>query len=145
MTIWFDMDGTIADLYGCDNWLADLIDGYTRPYREAKSLVNMRKLGRVLNELQENGFEIGVISWLSRDGSEEYGERVKKAKLNWLARHIGAVEWNEIHIVPYGTPKENFCKSVADILFDDEQRNRDNWTGVAYDVANILEILEGLR
>lgn len=145
MTIWFDMDGTIADLYGCDNWLADLIDGYTRPYREAKSLVNMRKLGHVLNELQENGFEIGVISWLSRDGSEEYGERVKKAKLNWLARHIGAVEWNEIHIVPYGTPKENFCKSVADILFDDEQKNRDNWSGVAYDVNNILEVLEGLR
>ena len=145
MTIWFDMDGTIADLYGCDNWLADLIDGYTRPYREAKSLVNMRKLGRVLNELQENGFEIGVISWLSRGGSEEYGERVKKAKLNWLARHIGAVEWNEIHIVPYGTPKENFCKSVADILFDDEQKNRDNWSGVAYDVNNILEVLEGLR
>lgn len=145
MTIWFDMDGTIADLYGCENWLADLIDGYTRPYREAKSLVNMRKLGRVLNELQENGFEIGVISWLSRDGSEEYGERVKKAKLNWLARHIGAVEWNEIHIVPYGTPKENFCKSVADILFDDEQKNRDNWSGVAYDVNNILEVLEGLR
>ena len=32
--IYFDMDGTIADLYGRDGWLDDLMNEYTRPYRE---------------------------------------------------------------------------------------------------------------
>lgn len=143
-TIYFDMDGTIADLYGCENWLADLIDGYTRPYREAKSMVNMRKLGRVLNALKENGFEVGIISWLSKNGTDEYNARVTKAKTDWLARHLGAVEFDEIHIVKYGTPKHEVVNNPFGILFDDEKPNRDNWTGNAYDVQNILEILSAL-
>ena len=143
-TIYFDMDGTIADLYGCENWLADLIDGYTRPYREAKSMVNMRKLGRVLNALKENGFEVGIISWLSKSGTDEYNARVTKAKTDWLARHLGAVEFDEIHIVKYGTPKHEVVNNPFGILFDDEKPNRDNWLGTAYDVDNILEILSAL-
>ena len=143
-TIYFDMDGTIANLYGCENWLADLIDGYTRPYREAKSLVNMRKLGRVLNALKENGFEIGIISWLSKGGTDEYNEKVTKTKINWLARHLGAVEFDEIHIVKYGTPKQEVVNNPLGILFDDEKPNRDNWIGTAYDETAILEILTAL-
>ena len=30
------------------------------------------------------------------------------------------------------------------ILFDDEKQNRENWSGTAYDVDNILEILKSL-
>ena len=48
----FDMDGTIADLYGVDGWLNDLINGDTRPYDIAKPLVNMSALARRLNALQ---------------------------------------------------------------------------------------------
>ena len=59
----------------------------------------------------------------------------------WLKKHLPSVNWDEIHIVPYGTPKQNFCNSPLDILFDDEERNRNNWTGRAYGVENILEIL----
>ena len=143
-TIYFDMDGTIADLYGCENWLADLIDGYTRPYREAKSMVNMRKLGRVLNALKENGFEVGIISWLSKNGTDEYNARVTKAKTDWLARHLGAVEFDEIPIVKYGTPKHEVVNNPFGILFDDEKPNRDNWLGTAYDVTAILETLTAL-
>lgn len=143
-TIYFDMDGTIANLYGCENWLADLIDGYTRPYREAKSLVNMKKLGRVLNALKKNGFEIGIISWLSKGGTDEYNEKVTRTKINWLARHLGAVEFDEIHIVKYGTPKQEVVNNPLGILFDDEKPNRDNWLGTAYDETAILEILTAL-
>lgn len=142
--IYFDMDGTIADLYGYENWLADLINGYTRPYREAKSLVNMRKLGVLLNKLQEAGYHIGVVSWLSKGGSEQYNQRVTRTKERWLERHLGAVSWDEIKIVPYGTPKQTVVEIPFGILFDDEARNRENWLGVAYDVDNILEILSSL-
>lgn len=31
--IWFDMDGTIADLYGVENWLEDLRNEVARPIK----------------------------------------------------------------------------------------------------------------
>jgi hypothetical protein len=141
ITINFDMDGTIADLYGVDNWLDYLIAENTRPYAIAKPLVNLSALARKLNALQRMGYNLAVISWLSKNGSTEYNDRVTAVKMAWLAKHLPSVHWDRITIVPYGTPKENFCFSPADILFDDEERNRNNWTGRAYGVENILEIL----
>ena len=142
--IYFDMDGTIANLYGCENWLDSLINGKTKPYREAKSMVDMRKLGKLLNALKANGYEIGIVSWLSKSGTDEYNARITKAKTDWLARHLGAVEFDEIHIVKYGTPKHEIVNNPLGILFDDEKPNRDNWLGTAYDVTAILETLTAL-
>jgi len=34
----FDMDGTIADLYGCENWLEDILAERVNPYERAKPL-----------------------------------------------------------------------------------------------------------
>ena len=76
MTIWFDMDGTIADLYGVDGWLENLINEDTRPYDIAKPLVNMAYLARLLHKVQANGYEIGIISWTSRGGSDLYNGEV---------------------------------------------------------------------
>lgn len=141
ITINFDMDGTIADLYGVENWLEYLIAEDTFPYATAEPLLRLSALARRLNTLQRNGYQLAIISWLSKSGTEEYNERVTEVKLAWLAKHLPSVNWNEIHIVPYGTPKQNFCNNPLDILFDDEERNRNNWTGRAYGVKNILEIL----
>lgn len=141
VTINFDMDGTIADLYGIENWLEYLVSEDTYPYVNAKPLLRLATLARKLNSLQRNGYHIAVISWLSKTGSKEYNEAVTLAKLEWLAKHLPSVKWDNIIIIPYGTPKQNFCESPLDILFDDEQKNRENWTGRAYDVKNIMEIL----
>ena len=141
ITINFDMDGTIADLYGVENWLAMLIAEDTTPYANARPLLRLSALARKLNELQRNGYDLAVISWLSKSGSEEYNEAVTAVKMKWLAQHLPSVNWDRITIVPYGTPKQNFCENPLDILFDDEERNRANWTGRAYDVQNIMEIL----
>ena len=142
--IYFDMDGTIADLYGVDGWLNDLINKHTRPYREAKPLVDMRKLGKVLNALQNNGWHIGIVSWLSKSGTEEYNEKITTTKQNWLAKHLGAVHFDEVKIVKYGTPKQAIVEHPLGILFDDEKPNRENWIGNAYDVNNILSVLAEL-
>ena len=141
ITINFDMDGTIADLYGVENWLDYLIAENTFPYANAKPLVRLNLLARRLNTLQRNGYNIAVISWLSKSGTEEYNRAVTEVKKAWLKKHLPSVNWDRITIVPYGTPKENFCNNPLDVLFDDEERNRVNWTGKAYDVTNILEIL----
>ena len=142
ITINFDMDGTIADLYGVDNWLEYLIAEDTTPYAIAEPLLRLSALARKLNTLQRNGYNLAVISWLSKSGSEAYNEAVTAVKMAWLRKHLPSVNWDRITIVPYGTPKQNFCENPLDILFDDEERNRPNWTGRAYDVQNIMEILK---
>lgn len=143
-TIYFDMDGTIADLYGVKGWLNYLLMGDTFPYEQAEPLLRLCVLARKLNSLQRQGYNIGVISWLSKSGTKFYNELVTEAKMKWLATHLPSVNWDEIHIVPYGTPKQNFCSNPCDILFDDEEQNRNNWTGRAYDVNNIMEVLKNL-
>ena len=142
-TIFFDMDGTIADLYGVENLLDYLIEKNPLPYEIAKPLVRLSTLARYLNKLQKQGYRIGVISWLSKDSNNIYDELVTYAKMQWLEKHLASVHFNEIHIVNYGTPKELFSNG-KDILFDDEEKNRNNWLGTAYDVDNIIDTLKSL-
>jgi hypothetical protein len=144
MRICFDMDGTIANLYGVEGWLDDLIAGNVRPYRKAGTMLNMNVLARKLNKLQKAGNEIVVISWLSKSGNDEYNEAVTEVKKAWLRKHLASVAFDEINIVKYGVNKNIFCQSADDILFDDEDQNRNNWGGKAYDVDNILGVLANL-
>ena len=142
--IYFDMDGTIANLYAVENWLEDLQNKNTRPYEQAKVMLKMNVLARLLNRLQKEGYIIGIVSWLAKNSTQEYNESVTQAKVDWLHRHLPSVHWNELHIVEYGTPKQTVVQYNKGILFDDEEQNRTNWTGTAYDVNNIIEILKGL-
>lgn len=144
MKIFFDMDGTIANLYGVENWLPMLRAENAKPYEIAKPLVNLSRLARRLNILQRKGIEIGVISWGSKVASAEYDEAVEKAKIDWLAKHLASVTFDEIHVVKYGTPKAIFATSANDILFDDEEPNRTAWSGKAYAETEIFEILASL-
>ena len=142
MKIWFDMDGTIADLYGVDNWLEYLLAGDTFPYDNAKPLLNFSLFARLLHKVQANGYEIGIISWTSRGGSDLYNGEVALAKLIWLHKHLPSVEWDEIKIVAYGTNKRQACG--GGILFDDEEGNRTAWGEGAYEPTEILNILKGI-
>jgi hypothetical protein len=141
MKINFDMDGTITDLYGVSNWLEDLLHEDVRPYVEARPLVNLQALARVLNRLIRAGYEVNIISWTSRNGSEEYNEAVRQAKIKWLRQHLASVQFSEIIIIPYGTPKELFSDGI---LFDDEEHNRTAWGEGAYTEKEIFEILKNL-
>ena len=146
MTIWFDMDGTIANLYGVEGWLDMIQASDPTPYEIAKPLVHLSTLARMLNKLRAKGYEIGVISWLAKFGSTEYNADVTAAKYAWLSKHLPSVDFDSVHIVPYGTPKYVFAEK-GDILFDDETPNRAAWWyngGKAYDVHNIFEILGAL-
>ena len=144
MRICFDMDGTIANLYGVENWLEMLINHDETPYRNETVLVNMNVLARLLNKLQKKGYQIGIISWLAKGSNDDYDTRVTKAKKEWLAKHLHSVHFDFVEIVKYGTPKSFVAKTKNDILFDDEIGNRTEWTGKAYDVHNIFEVLRAL-
>jgi 5'(3')-deoxyribonucleotidase len=138
------MDGTIANLYGVENWLEMITNKNETPYKIAEPLVNMNSLARVLNRLQKKGHEIVIISWLARDSTPDYDKKVTEAKIEWLRKHLKSVNFNEIKIVRYGTDKNIVLKNPNDILFDDEIGNREKWNGKAYDVTNIIETLRGL-
>lgn len=140
-TINFDMDGTLANFYGVEGWLDDLENSRSRPYAIAKPLVNMSSLARLLNKLQKRGYTINIISWLSKTGTPEFNAEVTSVKQKWLTKHLPSVQWDNIYIVPYGTPKHTLASGI---LFDDEKQNREKWGRGAYDVDNILGVLKGL-
>lgn len=138
----FDMDGTIADFYGVENWLQYLMERNPLPYEIAKPLVNMSVLARRLNSLQRKGYKVNIISWLSKCSDNDFDNAVTVAKVQWLRKHLPSVHWDSINIVRYGTPKNTIGSGI---LFDDEEPNRKMWGEGAYDVHNILEILKEIE
>lgn len=148
MTIYLDLDGTVIDFYGVPNWLECLEAQDSTPYRVAKPLVPLSTLARYLNRLQARGYNIGIISWLSKSGTDKFNAEVAEVKRDWLAKHLPSVQWDEIHIVPYGVPKSNCATCPNAILFDDEQRNLNEWTAnthnMAYNADLLMEILRNL-
>lgn len=143
--IYFDMDGTLANLYNVPNWLEKLQNEDATPYIDATPLVKLNVLARLLNRLQANGYTIGIVSWLAKNGTTEYNAKVTTAKNTWLNTHLASVQFDEVIIAEYGTPKEEIVSNPYGILFDDENANRDAWKGIAYDVNNIIEVLKGLN
>lgn len=126
-TLVFDMDGTIADLYKVENWLADLRSYNPRPYEVARPMYDMDTMASVLVALQNQGWKIVVTTWLSKDSTKAYDEMVSKAKLDWLAKHN--FPFDEIHLVSYGTPKSTCTEHLGGIqfLFDDNAEVRREW------------------
>lgn len=139
--ICFDMDGTIANLYAVEDWLPMLRAEDTTPYEIAPPMFSMNSLARVLNNAKRHGWTLKVISWSSKTGTPSYNERVREAKTAWLHKHLASVVFDEINVIPYGTPKSRFGNGV---LFDDEERNREEWRGIAYDVNDIIATIQRL-
>lgn len=144
--IYFDLDGTLANLYGINNWLDYLLNEDASPYLEAEPMVNLSLLVRTLHRLQNKGFHIGIISWLSKNATIEYEDSIREAKLYWIKKHMPSMVFDEIHIIPYGTPKASMGYGY---LFDDEENNRKNWNGIAYSekdiIKNLLDILHNYK
>lgn len=141
----FDMDGTLANFYGVEGWLDDLMNFDVRPYAMAEPLFNFSALARQIHRLQNLGYEVNIISWLSKSGTDEYNARVTEVKKAWLQKHLPSVNFNKITIVKYGTPKSTCGQGI---LFDDEINNRTEWSvkgnNLAFDVNDILGILKNI-
>jgi hypothetical protein len=120
------MDGTIADLYGVENWLEMLRSEDSTPYKVAEPLVDMEILVDLLYELQSLGWTIAVTSWLAKNSTAEYKTDVRNAKREWLTFY--GLPIDEIHLVQYGTPKQKCTKADFQILFDDSESVRNSFT-----------------
>ena len=146
--IYFDMDGTIADLYNVPDWENKLNAYDVSPYVDAMPLVNMDKLNSILNKFIAIGYVIGVISWSAKYGTKEYNKETRKAKRAWIKNNLPCV--SEFHVVKYGTSKHTTAKVRGSILVDDnaqvrkawEKYTEENFTIDASDTANLLKNLE---
>lgn len=148
--ICFDMDGTIADLYGVENWLPMLRAFDPTPYEVAEPMWNMAELTDLLRKAQAIGIEIRIITWLSKDSTTEYDNAVRVAKRNWLAEQN--FPFDHFHGVRYGATKADSVRRYLGegetaILIDDNAKVRKGWTmGETIDptACNIVEVLKGL-
>ena len=142
----FDMDGTIADLYGVENWLTALENHDPRPYAQARPLYDMDTLKEILEIFKALGWKIVVTTWLAKNSNKVYDALVRMAKIEWLDRFD--FPYDEIHLVKYGTTKADCTRKLGgfQILIDDNEKVRKGWTlGDTIDAnENILEKLTDL-
>ena len=129
MIVW-DMDGTIADLYGVEGWLEKLRAENPLPYEIAKPMWDMERLVNIIRGLQAIGIEQRIVSWLSMDSSEQYKTEVRRAKREWLDEFD--FPYDHFHGVQYGATKaDSVRKFLADdetaILIDDSAKVRKGW------------------
>lgn len=148
--ICFDMDGTIADLYGVEGWLEMLRAENPTPYRQAKPLWDMVELAETLKMLQANGVEIRIITWLSMNSTENYKNETRQAKREWLDE-LG-FPYDNFHGVQYGATKADsvrryLAENEGAILIDDNAKVREGWhlgETINPTECDIIEMLKNL-
>lgn len=140
-TIYFDLDGTIANLYGFSGWLDYLRNEQTTPYREAGLLVDGGQLRNFLAAGKAAGVLFGVISWGAKNASKDYQKAIRRAKIDWLKKNNLLEYFDELHVIKYGTPKNRAAKNRTGVLIDDElQRWNVEKLVDANDFHNILNV-----
>ena len=144
------MDGTIADLYGVEGWLEMVENENPKPYEIARPMWNMVELATTLKMLQVKGYEVRVITWLAKDSTEDYKDKTRQAKLEWLENQ--GFPFDKFHGIAYGTTKANAIRKYLElgeqaILIDDNAKIRQGWNvGETVDptTENIIDILKAL-
>lgn len=143
-TIYFDMDGTLVDLYGVDNWLKKLRLEDSSPYVYAEPLVNTKELEELFLQLKSIGYKLGIITWGSKYSSEKFVEKVRLSKELWLKNNFPRVEFDEFVTIDYFCNKASAVKDPFGILFDDDTVIRENWPGISYSPEDIFPVLKNL-
>ena len=135
-SIWFDMDGTIAELYKVKNWLSDLRSNDWSVYDRCLPRAHYERINAAIEALIENGWQVGVITWASK-GIDFGGElnAISDIKFEWLCRFFPALADGRFACIPYGYDKGQFMLEMYDdynpydisYLVDDNKEVRAAW------------------
>ena len=125
ITVYLDMDGTIADLYNTTDWLERLTNADETPFIEAEPMTTEEEL---FNIFPTDLYEVRVLTMTPKDATKEYCERVKEAKEAWLNTYFPNIEKRLYKA--YGDNK-NLKNAKNAILVDDNKKIRDNFKGYA--------------
>lgn len=122
MTYYFDMDGTIVDLYSVDN-VFDKLDAFdVSPYVDAKAI---SKNIAMLQELQLQGHDIAILTMMSKTTTPSFTMQTIKAKKQWLHEH--GVKYSDFIPVPYGANKFEYAKDKNAYIVDDDKNVINSW------------------
>lgn len=127
--IYFDLDGTVYNLYGVNNWLARLRNEDATAYNEGEFLhkETYNHFLEICSQLSSLGVQFGVITWLAMQSSPEYEEEVTEIKREWVEEYLPFV--TEFNAQSYGIPKQNAIQKRAKrmYLIDDSTEVCEMW------------------
>ena len=131
ITVYLDMDGTIADLYGIENWLPRLRNADKKIFLECKPLISEKEL---LNHFPTDKYEIRILSMTPLGATTDYCKNVEEQKNQWLDKYFPTLT-KRIYKA-YGHNK-NLKNSANAVLVDDSEPIRNSWKGIALNPAEL--------
>ena len=125
--IFFDLDGTLYDLYGLTNWLEMLRNEQGGAYTTGQPLFDEDSFYNIISDLQLVGVEFGVITWLAMQASDEYELSTTEEKREWCEKYLPFI--STFAAQRYGTPKQNAIdrRHKIMILIDDNPEVCKTW------------------
>jgi hypothetical protein len=145
--VYFDMDGTIADLYNFPNWLSYFENEKEGIFSQLSPMIDAKRLNDAIAKAKAKGHKFGVITWLPKNSTAQYRLKCSLEKIDWIKKNVPELKDN-IMTCEYGTSKADVAHANSrTIIFDDDENVRKDWIktkGQAYEPSQILEVLEGL-
>lgn len=146
-TLYFDMDGTIANLYGSDRWL-EKIQSREQVFTNLEPMPWFEEAKKLIESLKFLGWEVEVITWLPMNATQEYKDLSIEGKMAWLDTNAKGI-FNRVNLVDYGTSKQIFGNyGNISYLFDDNEEVREEWEastmGEAFDAKDMVRVLRML-
>lgn len=130
-TVYLDMDGTIANLYGIENWLPRLRNEDTEIFKECEPMISQSKL---LELFPETLYKIVILSMTPKNATQEYCKNVEEQKDIWLDKFFPKLEKR---IYKKYSNNKNLKNSSESILIDDNEEIRNNFRGQALDPTTL--------
>lgn len=136
-TIWFDMDGTLYDLYKIPGWLAMLENEQWHVFDQpGYARANIHRINDAIRALKASGWTVGVITWAPKDvveGAHDI-DMVAEHKYDWLANNVPELTEDDspFMCVPYGENKARVLhlsgfRGDVNYLVDDNKEVRRAW------------------
>lgn len=123
ITICFDLDGTLFDLYGKNNWLEKLETEKPEVFRgDFLPEIDVTKLFLIMAKLAAMKVRFEVITWLPKYASKKFERECTKEKIKWVKNNLPFID--NISCISYGVPKQTAVskKTSKIFLIDDDEK-----------------------
>lgn len=141
---YFDLDGTIYDLYGMKDWLERIENEKPNVFTDGNFIVNYNEFMEYVRQLEKQGYTFNVISWLPYDVTYNYKKKCEQEKRNWIKKFLPFVK--NVEIQSYGILKHTHVESG--ILIDDNEKICKHWRNenrIALNVNKEFNVIKALK
>lgn len=127
INVFFDMDGTVADLYGRENWLTELRSNIS-PFEDLNPLVDMEVLDSYMKALKARNFHFSIITWTPMEATYNFHKQCEADKREWVTKYMPSN--SQFDALRYGVPKQHsriVNRREKNILIDDNPEVIEVW------------------